>query len=67
MWTFEAQTLYGLKYINERSKICTNTDRHVYKIIAKLLVDKFLSVIAKKKNFEYLSFSPYLVYPYYFL
>ena len=48
MWTFEAQTLYGLKYINERSKICTNTDRHVYKIIAKLLVDKFVFVIAKK-------------------
>ena len=48
MWTFEAQTLYGLKYINERSKNCYNTERHVYEIIAKFLVDKFLFVITNK-------------------
>lgn len=46
---YVAQTFYCLKYANERSENYTNTERHVFDIIAKLLVDKFLFVIAKNE------------------
>lgn len=49
MYTCEAQIVYCFKYANDSSKNYTNTERDVHEIKAKLLVDKFLSVIAKNE------------------